>query len=163
MPLGGAAGMGAIGGAAPPQSDKPSTPTSTPTTTLNGAQISSAQQILEAISLGTIAPDAARALLQTLGIDSATAAVMVDSQSAIKLEPPESPTAPPTPATAPAKHSEDYDKALRRVTEYKQIEARYGDNADAVVQMQQQLASLHERQQAISDVVKALGEAFGGE
>jgi hypothetical protein len=64
---------------------------------------------------------------------------------------------------APVEHSEDYDKALRRVTEYKQIEAKYGDNADAVVQMQQQLASLHERQQAIGDVVKALGEAFGGE
>lgn len=63
----------------------------------------------------------------------------------------------------PVEHSEDYEKALRRVTEYKALEANYGENADAVVEMRKQLAALHERQQAIGDVVKALGEAFGGE
>jgi cytochrome c556 len=59
--------------------------------------------------------------------------------------------------------SEAFQIAYKRVTEYKAMQQHYGDQADAMLALQKQIAALHERQAAIGDVVKALGEAFGGE
>ncbi len=73
---------------------------------LNGAQIQAAQEVLLAVTAGSIAPAAAEALLVALGLSASSASVMVAAQSAIvpaNVTPvPESTVAGPAP-TPPAK------------------------------------------------------------
>jgi len=50
--------------------------------------------------------------------------------------------------------------AEQRVAEYKALEMVHGEGADAISELQRQIAAMNERQAALSDVMKALGEAF---
>jgi HK97 family phage portal protein len=52
--------------------------------------------------------------------------------------------------------------AEKRVAEYKALEMVHGEGADAISELQRQIAAMNERQAAMSDVMKALGEAFDG-
>jgi len=52
--------------------------------------------------------------------------------------------------------------AEMRVAEYKAMQIVHGEDAEAIIELQRQIASMNERQAAMSEVMKALGEAFDG-
>lgn len=80
MPIGGAAVSPSF--ATPSFGTLPATPAVAP---LNGAQITSAQEILLAVSSGTIAPIAATGLLIAVGVSDQIAQRMVSAQQAVNL------------------------------------------------------------------------------
>ncbi|CAB5230248.1 Bacteriophage/Gene transfer agent portal protein, partial [uncultured Caudovirales phage] len=80
MPIGGAAVSPSF--ATPSFGTLPATPAVAP---LNGAQITSAQEILLAVSSGTIAPIAAAGLLVAVGVSEQIAQRMITAQQAVNL------------------------------------------------------------------------------
>lgn len=81
---------------APAQGEQPANATNEG---LNGAQLTSMVQILQSISAGTLAPEAARELMIAAGLEPGVAARTVAAQSRIKIETPE----PAAPKQDPAK------------------------------------------------------------
>jgi hypothetical protein len=81
MPIGGAVVSPSF--ATPSLSALPTAPVVVP---LNGAQITSAQEILLAVSSGTIAPIAAAGLLVAVGVSEQIAQRMVTAQQAVNLD-----------------------------------------------------------------------------
>jgi len=82
QPLGALGGLaGALGGGAAPSAS----PAPQQGISLNGAQIASANEILLGVSAGTVAPAAAIALIEALGISRQAAQTMVQAQTGIEL------------------------------------------------------------------------------
>jgi HK97 family phage portal protein len=83
QPLGGAVGGFSLGGGFGAGAPQPAA--SEAAAPLNGAQISSANEILLGVSAGTVAPAAAIALIQALGVSRQQAEIMVRAQAGIEL------------------------------------------------------------------------------
>ena len=98
QPLGGSTLGSPFGSALPFAGQRQ--PAQDSSTALNGAQIASANEILLGVSAGTVAPAAAIALIQALGVSQQQAQIMVQAQA--RIEPPALPPAEPG-AVAPTK------------------------------------------------------------
>jgi HK97 family phage portal protein len=94
---------------------------------LNGAQLSSAVTILQQMSGGTLAPEAARELLIAAGLEPEVAGRMVSAQSKIKIEEPE----PASPKVIPKPVDNAVEKpAAKSVEELPAIEQCDGKECD---------------------------------